>query len=123
MNSGKTTSEPKSETKLPRVVAGAALAPVPLASRLGNLQMGRVLQAKLTVNAPDDIYEQEADRVADQVMRMPASMDVPHVEVAPPSVVQRVCSSCEEDLRRQPADEELQRSATQDGAHGVPEVN
>ncbi|HEX4611065.1 MAG TPA: DUF4157 domain-containing protein [Urbifossiella sp.] len=29
------------------------------------------LQPKLTVNAPGDSYEQEADRVADQVMRMP----------------------------------------------------
>lgn len=28
------------------------------------------VQAKLTVSRPDDIYEQEADRVADQVMRM-----------------------------------------------------
>ena len=29
------------------------------------------LQAKLTVNQPGDLYEQEADRVAAQVMRMP----------------------------------------------------
>jgi hypothetical protein len=29
------------------------------------------LQTKLTVNEPGDVYEQEADRVADQVMRMP----------------------------------------------------
>ena len=28
------------------------------------------VQAKLTVGAPDDEYEREADRVADQVMRM-----------------------------------------------------
>jgi len=30
-----------------------------------------VIQPKLTIGAPDDKYEQEADRVADQVMRMP----------------------------------------------------
>src|SRR5258708_35875372 len=30
-----------------------------------------VLQRKLTINRPGDIYEQEADRVADSVMRMP----------------------------------------------------
>ncbi len=30
------------------------------------------VQAKLTVGAPNDQYEQEADRVADQIMRMPA---------------------------------------------------
>ncbi len=29
------------------------------------------LQAKLNIGQPHDIYEQEADRVADQVMRMP----------------------------------------------------
>ncbi|CAG0966632.1 hypothetical protein GPROT1_01228 [Gammaproteobacteria bacterium] len=29
------------------------------------------IQTKLTVGAPDDIHEQEADRLADQVMRMP----------------------------------------------------
>ena len=29
-----------------------------------------MFQAKLSVSRPDDIYEQEADRVADQVMRM-----------------------------------------------------
>ncbi len=29
------------------------------------------VQTKLTVNSPEDVYEQEADRVTDQVMRMP----------------------------------------------------
>ncbi|MCK6561694.1 DUF4157 domain-containing protein [bacterium] len=43
---------------------------------LGNQAVQRlyrsgVLQAKLKVGAPGDKYEQEADRVADQVMRMP----------------------------------------------------
>ncbi len=31
------------------------------------------VQAKLTVGAPNDVYEQEADRVAEQVMSMPAA--------------------------------------------------
>jgi len=39
---------------------------------LGNRAMGRLIQTKLTVGPPDDQYEQEADRVADTVMRMPA---------------------------------------------------
>jgi len=34
------------------------------------------LQTKLTVNTPGDVYEQEADRVADQVMAAPAHIDV-----------------------------------------------
>ena len=38
-----------------------------------------VLQTKLKVNEPGDIYEQEADRVAEQVMRMPES---PSAELA-----------------------------------------
>ncbi|CAG0986622.1 hypothetical protein METP2_02313 [Methanosarcinales archaeon] len=43
---------------------------------IGNQAVGRliksgVLQAKLKVGQPGDIYEQEADRVAEQVMRMP----------------------------------------------------
>lgn len=36
-------------------------------------------QAKLTIGAPNDIYEQEADRVADQVMRTP----IPQVQRQP----------------------------------------
>ena len=43
---------------------------------IGNQAVGRLiksgaLQAKLRIGQPDDIYEQEADRVADKVMRMP----------------------------------------------------
>lgn len=43
------------------------------ASRLQIRQIlrGSALQAKLVVGALDDVYEQEADRVAEQVMRMP----------------------------------------------------
>ncbi len=52
------------------------------------------MQTKLTVNQPGDQYEQEADRVADQVMRMPAPK------------IQRVCPECEEELQRQPVEEE-----------------
>jgi len=42
----------------------------------------RPIQTKLTVNHAGDIYEQEADRVADLVMRMPAP------------IVQRACGPC-----------------------------
>lgn len=52
------------------------------------------VQAKLTVSQPDDPFEQEADRVADRVMRMEA----------PGVTVQRMCAGCEE--------EELQRKET-----------
>jgi len=36
-----------------------------------NCQTGQRVQTKLKIGAPNDIYEQEAERVADQVMRMP----------------------------------------------------
>ncbi len=55
---------------------------------LGNQAVGRlirqsgvgcresgVIQAKLTINNPNDIYEQEADQVAEQVIRMPDKGD------------------------------------------------
>jgi hypothetical protein len=48
------------------------------------LVKSRVLQAKLRVGQPNDIYEQEADRVAEQVMRMPDP------------VLQRTCAKCNE---------------------------
>jgi hypothetical protein len=38
---------------------------------IGNRALGRFLQAKLRVGAPDDRYEHEADRVADLVMGLP----------------------------------------------------
>jgi hypothetical protein len=41
------------------------------------------LQTKLKVNEPGDIYEQEADRIADQVMAAPAH---PAVSTAPPRI-------------------------------------
>jgi hypothetical protein len=37
---------------------------------VAQLYRSGLLQAKLRIGSPNDIYEQEADRVADQVMRM-----------------------------------------------------
>ena len=44
---------------------------------LGNGSRGATIQAKLTVGEPNDPYEQEADRVAEQVMRMAAPSTPP----------------------------------------------
>jgi hypothetical protein len=56
--------------------------------------LGKSLQTKLRLNEPGDVFEQEADRVAEQVMRMP---DVPvgHETAPAPAVplVQRRVSS------------------------------
>jgi hypothetical protein len=39
--------------------------------QIGNQAVNRLIQAKLKVGKPNDTYEQEADRTADTVMRMP----------------------------------------------------
>lgn len=48
----------------------ASSVPQGLASMMGNRALSALVQAKLTIGAANDKYEQEADRVADQVMRM-----------------------------------------------------
>lgn len=48
-----------------------SLGALQLQRTLGNQAVGHLIQAKLVVHAPHDAYEQEADRVADSVVRMP----------------------------------------------------
>lgn len=59
---------------------------------LGNQVMQR-LQAKLTVGAPGDIYEQEADRVAEQVMRTPDG-DITAFSGLHGKKLQKKCAPC-----------------------------
>src|SRR5690348_4569145 len=101
-------------------ISAASATHVPVwASGMGNQPPARLMlqdasaalgiQAKLAISQPNDPYEQEADRVAEQVMRTPAS----------PPLVQHKCScggtagltgECEEcTLKRKT----LQRRATQ----------
>jgi hypothetical protein len=44
-----------------------------LRGALGNQAFGSVIQAKLQISQPGDEYEREADRVAEQVMRVPSA--------------------------------------------------
>ena len=60
-------------------------------------QTGISIQRQVTVGAPDDAFEREADRVADTVMRMPEPGG-PGIEIGEESG-----ASC---LRRQPVEEE-----------------
>ena len=60
-----------------------------------NKLMGKVglpLQTKLTISQPGDQYEQEADRVAEQVMRMPSGR-ISSVSQSPVHI-QRMCAAC-----------------------------
>lgn len=50
------------------------------------------VQAKLTIGQPNDKYEQEADRVADQVMRMPVE-EVRGISKSA-AALQRTCAAC-----------------------------
>jgi hypothetical protein len=66
--------------------------------------MARV-QPKLTVNTPNDKYEREADTVADQVMRM----SNPTIGQSNTPAIQRACTDCEEEIQRQPIEEEEEK--------------
>jgi hypothetical protein len=61
------------------------------------------IQTKLEIGAPNDRFEQEAERVADRVMRMPD----PSIGTSlAPVGIQRLCAECEEEVQRQPVDDE-----------------
>ncbi|SDP92475.1 protein of unknown function [Mucilaginibacter sp. OK268] len=61
-----------------------------------SLAASSFFQPKLTVNQPNDIYEQEADAMADKVMRMPAINENAFFKPAANSI-QRKCQHCEEE--------------------------
>ena len=62
----------------------------------------KAIQPKLTLNAPGDRFEREADSVAEHVMRMPDPVLQQGALSGVPQV-QRVCTECEEELHRKPA--------------------
>jgi hypothetical protein len=63
-----------------------------------------IIQPKLSVNQPNDVYEQEADAIADKVMRMPDHAENNNSFFRPAvSSIQRKCAACEEE------DKQLQR--------------
>ena len=61
-------------------------------------QQGELLiQTKLRIGAPNDKYEQEADRIADQVMRMPEPQAQGVTQVSGQTQIQRTCPECKEE--------------------------
>ena len=60
-----------------------------------NTKLPQGIQTKLTINEPGDMYEQEADAMADKVMRMETSS----IHRKPLTIlsVQRKCANCKED--------------------------
>jgi hypothetical protein len=102
------TPQCKRAPTTPKPKAGARKVSGPLSKHV-------VVQTRLTVNQPGDEYEQEADRVADSVMRMPESYivgETPRNDCATDLAdvgsrhVQRACAACEDELlQRRAADE------------------
>ncbi|MGH7807800.1 MAG: DUF4157 domain-containing protein, partial [Thermodesulfobacteriota bacterium] len=82
---------------------------------------------KLKINEAGDRYEQESDRVADQVMRMPDLSKAQSKRVSEynkvPSI-QRVCTECEEEIHRQPIEEEEEEEVlqTKKASNSTPEL-
>ncbi|WP_205702968.1 eCIS core domain-containing protein [Botryobacter ruber] len=57
-------------------------------------------QPKVVVGPPDDVFEQEADAVAEKVMRTPAPAEQPFFAPQPVTItplISRKCASCEEE--------------------------
>ena len=61
-------------------------------------------QPKLTIGPTDDIYEREADAVADNVMLMEDSDQIQARRL--PINIQRMCPDCEEEEKAQPKEKE-----------------
>ncbi len=76
------------------------------------------IQTKLTINQPNDEYEQEADAMADKVMRMPDPVVNNDLFFQPIiSSIQRKCAHCEEE------DKKMQRKETNsDAALAAPQT-
>src|SRR5258706_1213309 len=92
-------------------------APHPIA-RETRPQIHRILQTpqiqpKLTVGPPDDEFEHDADRVAEQVMRIPDDGGAPSA-IPPPPRIQPICTECEEEERS------VQRWSEQTTGHTAP---
>lgn len=65
---------------------------------LGNQAIGRFLQAKPAISQPGDLHEQEADRIADQVMRIPERSVVQRKgSCAPCALGGPPCAKCQDE--------------------------
>jgi len=74
------------------------------------------IQTKLTVNQPGDVHEQEADRVAEQVLRMPDTESLHSGEL------NRKTLENNEELSRQPMDEDEITLQAKESAGQTPQV-
>jgi len=107
--------ESASANRIPSAPKNASTHALPaLQQQIGNQAIGRFIQTKLKVSSPTDEYEHEADRVADQVMRMAENASAPPLlsQYSVTTTVHRACARCEDEeeetrfgLQRKAADE------------------
>lgn len=91
---------------------GCPAAPMP---HVRSILHGPRVQPRLKVGAVNDPAEAEADRMAEEAMRMPELK--PEIGSGPPLIsassgdtpVRRLCTECEEDINRKPAEETVRR--------------
>src|SRR5215212_9756980 len=86
------------------------------------------IQPKLKVSQPGDLYEQEADKVAEQVTRISASDSIAHMIAAKEQGIDRECLDCEMEEEEEEEKMEISRkpSATsnlQGGDQVTNEIN
>lgn len=110
---GKGASNPPESVRLFRELQG----------RIGNRALGRQIQAKLKVSEPHDASEQEADQVADQVMRMPvpSAAEPPEAKVSG-ELLQRKCTTCREEEEKETEPLLRQASCSATGPGQAPSV-
>lgn len=98
--------------------ASSSLASFPRAHHFGRMGIWHAgsasMQPKLAIGQPNDHYEQEADHVAEQVMRMaePGSIALHSIEPVAPLSIQRICTECEKELQRRPTEGEEKEEET-----------
>lgn len=137
-NSTKHSNNRQRPQPIQRQAMGGSSAPKPadMQKRLGNQGTQawlakQQIQTKLTVGQPGDKYEQEADRTAEAVMRMPDPMKLdddgtkvqakpvsdklqrtssaPVTTLAGTSHIQRICVECEKQQNRQSENNQIQK--------------
>lgn len=82
------------------------------------------IQTKLKISKPGDIYEEEADRIAEQVMKMPVSDSLATVNNVKEQGIDRKCSACDA-IKGEDEEEELninRKSSTSGGLEANSEV-
>ncbi len=104
------TRQPAPRTRAPGVGTGSVRSRSKSSVGPGNrhranaLPVPGVLQAKLTIGKANDPFEQEADRVASEVMRMPHETNVASVQHGAGPSIQRQCAckgSCDKCKKKQ----------------------